>query len=137
MERHYELNDDQFEQQFKSRQLDPAIFSHEAHLRLAWIHITKYGLEKAIENICAQLFGYVEKLGATNKYNHTVTIAAIRAVNHFAAKSVADNFSDFIREFPRLKTNFKEIIRTHYSQDIFHIVSARRQYLEPDLLPFS
>jgi len=30
-------------------------FSHEAHLRLARIHITRYGIEKAVDNITRQL----------------------------------------------------------------------------------
>ena len=48
MEPHYALSDPEFEKQFESAVLDPKFFSHEAHLRLAWIHVTKYGVERAI-----------------------------------------------------------------------------------------
>jgi hypothetical protein len=38
MEKHLELTDLEFEANFKNCSLNPDIFSHEAHLRLAWIH---------------------------------------------------------------------------------------------------
>lgn len=136
MKNHVDLTDDEFEQQFENCLLDATLFTHEAHLRLAWIHIEKYGVEKAITKICFQLKRYVEFLGATDKYNETVTIAAIKAVNHFRLKSDATNFADFIAKNPRLKDNFKELLRRHYVTDIFNSQKARRQYLEPELLHF-
>lgn len=136
MEAHFELNDAIFERQFKNLELDPAIFSHEAHLRLAWIHIKKYGVEKAIENVCGQLLDFVNFLGARDKYNKTLTVAAIRAVYHFMKKEEIDTFYDFIQTYPRLKSNFKELMAFHYKIDIFNSESAKKTYLEPDLVPF-
>ncbi|GAB4004037.1 hypothetical protein GCM10028808_00890 [Spirosoma migulaei] len=137
MKSHFELSDELFAEQFKSCRLDPAIFSHEAHLRLAWIHIHQYGVDTAIETICEQLVAFVDALGARDKYNKTLTIAAIRAVNHFMNKSDANNFYDFIQQFPRLNYNFRELISAHYQVDIYKSELAKREYLEPDLLPFS
>jgi hypothetical protein len=137
MNSHFEINDELFETQFQNCELDPALFNHEAHLRLAWIHITKYGADKAIENITRQLFSFVVSLGAIDKYNKTLTVAAIKAVNHFICKSGTDNFYDFIQEFPRLRYNFRELMGFHYQVDIFNSEIAKQNYLEPDLLPFS
>jgi len=137
MNPHFELSDDHFEEEFKNCKLDPALFNHEAHLRLAWIHVTKYGEAKAIENITGQLYAYVVSLGAIDKYNKTLTIAAIKAVNHFIGRSGADNFAEFIQQFPRLKFNFKELMGFHYGINIFNSEIAKQHYLEPDLLPFT
>ncbi|MDX1943095.1 MAG: hypothetical protein SFU99_21205 [Saprospiraceae bacterium] len=136
MEKHFHLSDLAFEQQFADCSLDPTLFSHEAHLRLAWIHIKKYGIDQAIENICQQIKHYAASLGAHDKYNETVTIAAIRAVYHFMLRSKTDHFQDFIIENPRLKTSFKELLFSHYSTDIFTSERAKKEYLEPELLPF-
>jgi len=136
MEPHFKLIDIEFEKAFKNCSLDASLFSHEAHLRLAWIHIDKYGIEKAIKNICTQLLQFTQSLGAEDKYNTTVTIAAIRAVYHFKLKSNSDNFRNFILEFPRLKTSFKKLLEFHYSTDIFSSKKAKQEYLEPELLPF-
>jgi len=136
MKSHFELSDAQFEQQFKSCELDSSLFNHEAHLRLAYIHIEKYGSEKAIENVCNQLVAYVNHLRATDKYNTTLTVAAVKAVYHFMQRSTASSFKDFIAEFPQLKYGFKRLMQSHYDFDIFNSHKAKKSFLEPNLLPF-
>ena len=133
---HFQYTDKQFEQQFESCELDPTLFNHEAHLRLAWIHINKYGMDNALSNIQSQIKNFVKYVGAEDKYNTTLTVAAIKAVYHFMVKSESDNFDDFIREFPRLKNSFRELIDAHYGFDIFNSEQAKSEFLEPDLLPF-
>lgn len=136
MENHYDMTDLEFEQQFAGGMLEPRLFSHEAHLRLAWVHLHHYGIDKAIENIKTQLQHFVKVLGAKDKYHETVTIASIRAVYHFMQKSRANNFKDFIAENARLKYQFKELLSFHYSTNIFTSEKAKKEYLEPELLPF-
>lgn len=136
MQSHFELSDNDFELQFEDSSLDPALFTHEAHVRLAWIHLNKYGLEQAILNITGQLKKYVCVVGASSKYNATVTVAAIKAVHFFMGKSGSSNFKDFIAENPRLLTSFKELIGHHYVTDIFISEDAKENFLEPELEPF-
>ena len=136
MEKHLSLTDQEFEEQFSSCKMNSEVFSHEAHLRLAWIHINKYGFHTALQNISQQLKAFVEHAGAKDKYNKTLTLAAVNAVNHFVRKSKATNFETFIIEFPSLKNNFKGLIKSHYSVDIFNSTIAKKEFLEPDLLPF-
>ena len=137
MTSHLELSDDAFEKLFSACQLNPELFTHEAHVRLAWIHLKKYGEAQAIENIFIQLLNFVTQLGAADKYNKTVTIAAIKTVHHFIQKSQSTVFADFILEFPRLKCNFKELLGAHYGIDVFKLERAKHEFLEPDLLPFT
>ena len=133
---HYDLNDEQFETGFAKCEISPSIFNHEAHVRLAWIHIRKYGIEQAVENMTAQLRAFVEHVGAEGKYNHTVTIAATRAVYHFMLRSDSADFKEFIMTFPQLKERMKELLESHYSMDIFTSEKAKNAYLEPDLAAF-
>jgi len=44
MESHYKLSDTEFKKRFQTCALRPADFTHEAHLRLTYIHIDRYGL---------------------------------------------------------------------------------------------
>jgi hypothetical protein len=136
MPTHFDLTDTEFQFAFQTCTLDPTLFTHEAHLRLAWIHVKKYRVEQAIENINTQLLQFVDHVGARDKFNKTVTVAATRAVNHFINKSKSESFADFIQEFPRLKYNFKEVLTFHYGHDIFKSEKAKGEYVEPDLLPF-
>ena len=136
MKNHYTLTDSEFEAQFASASLDPDLFTHEAHLRLAWIHINRYGIDEAIKNICFQLKNFTATVGAVSKYNKTVTVAAIRAVYHFMKRSACADFRSFVEENYRLKTNFKDLMNAHYRTDIFKSDHAKSSYLEPELLPF-
>lgn len=136
MEKHFTLDNDQFESQFRNKMLDPDVFTHEAHIRLAWIYITKYGPEQACDNVVAQILDYVKMVGAEDKFNHTLTVASMKMIDHFIRKSSSVDFKSFIGEFPQLKTNFKGLVTQHYSFDIFNSSDARQAYLAPDLLPF-
>ena len=136
MEEHFKLSDSEFESQFINCELNPSIFSHEAHLRLAWINIELYGIEQAEKKIQNQLQKFVEFVGAKDKYNTTLTIAAIKAVYHFRLKSNSDNFKEFIAEFPRLKNNFSELMACHYGFDIYNSNKAKKEFVEPDLVAF-
>ncbi|HHC78969.1 MAG TPA: hypothetical protein ENK46_03740 [Flavobacteriia bacterium] len=136
-EKHLLLTNQQFEEKFKNCTLSPVLFTHEAHLRLAYIHIKKYGLAKAIKNLCHQISTFDKTFGDGTKFNKTVTIAATKVVYHFINKSKSVDFRGMIEEFPRLKSNFLGLIKSHYTLDIFNDKKAKRVYLEPDLLPFS
>lgn len=137
MATHYQLTDSEFESAFREGTLSPELFDHEAHLRLAWIHVRAYGWEQAICNICSQLKAFTIKAGAAHKYHHTLTIAAIKTVHHFMQKSRSESFRDFVVEFPRLRTHFRDLIFAHYSRDIFTDAQAKQFWVEPDLLAYS
>ncbi len=136
MEKHFALSDSEFEQKLINCELNPSEFSHEAHLRLAWINIKRYGIEKAEKKIQTHLLKFVNSVGAKDKYNMTLTLAATKAVYHFMLKSSSNNFKNFITEFPRLKYNFKELMSCHYGFDIYNSIKAKTEFLEPDLIPF-
>ncbi|CAM1343436.1 hypothetical protein [Tenacibaculum amylolyticum] len=136
MDTHFDMTDAKFENQFQNCTLNPQLFSHEAHLRLAWIHIKKYGVTIAEQNIQNQLQDFVKHVGATDKYHTTLTIAAIRMVNHYIQQSKAKDFQEFIKEFPELNNSFKALINSHYSYDIFSSEEAKSVFLEPDKVPF-
>lgn len=136
MDAHPPLTDSEFEEQFSNCTLDPSSFDHKAHIRLAWILISRFGEEKAGEIACSQIRNFAIANGAKEKFNKTVTVAAVKAVHHFMLRSESTDFESFINENPRLVHSFKELLGHHYSADIFRSEQARMKYLEPDLLPF-
>lgn len=133
---HYSFSDTEFEKQFADTTLPPTLFSHEAHLRLAWIHIRKYGKAQAIEQICEQIKRFDQTHGDGTVFNRTVSVAAVEAVAHFITKSKAEDFPTFIESFPRLQFHLKDLLAQHYSWDIFKDPAAKATFLAPDLLPF-
>lgn len=83
-----------------------------------------------------QLLNFVTRHGVQDKYNKTLTVAATKAVYHFMLKSKSDNFKSFIAEFPQLKSHLKELIDSHYSNNIYSSEKAKTSYVEPDKSSF-
>ena len=136
MKTHCSLTDDQFLHQLQMATLDVAFFNHEAHLRLAWIQLKRHDNKNAISKTCTLIQNYVQVLGAMDKFNKTLTVAAVEAVAHFMQKTEVRSFEVFIEANPQLTLNFKGLLQTHYSFDIFSSTSAKSDYLAPDLVLF-
>lgn len=137
MQAHFKLDDTTFEQQFDNAVLPDALFTHEAHLRLAWIQLERFEIEEAAIRVCEQIQKYASSLGAATKFHKTLSTAAVHVVAHFKQKSQSISFQEVLQEFPRLNEGFKELLLSHYSQDVLFSTEARTHYLEPDLIPFS
>ena len=136
MDTHFDLTDLEFKTTFEAKTFNPKLFTHEAHVRLAWIYLNTYDVEQAIEAFCTQFVDFVTLYKAKGKYNKTLTIAAIYIINHFKTKSASGDFKTFILEYPELVTEFKHLIELHYSLDVYASVQAKQYYIEPDLQPF-
>ncbi len=111
-------------------------FTHEAHIRLAWIHLKNNGLNTAIDLVTKQIRAYVRHLGAQDKYHHTLTIAAVKTVHHFIKISPFEPFEKFIEHNPRLLSDFKTLVHTHYSEQLIQSELSRSSFCEPDLMPY-
>lgn len=136
MEAHFDLSDKEFARQFANCTLNPQYFTHQAHLRLAWIHIIQYGINKAIENITGQISHFATSNGDTEKYHETITVAAVRTVYHFMLKSEANDFQQLLKEYPRLYTSFQSLLGSHYSDNILYSKHAKQNFIPPDLMPY-
>lgn len=135
-EKHHLLTNDEFEEKFRSCKLPACYFTHEAHLRLAYIHIEKHGVKQAIKNISKQLIDFDEKFGDGTKFNKRLTIASAKVVQHFMEKTSAIDFKGMLLEFPELRSNFCELLRQHYKLDFFK-KEKEEDYLEAALLPLN
>ncbi|MFC7773860.1 hypothetical protein [Flavobacterium sp. GCM10027622] len=136
MEKHFEFTDAEFIQQLSDCTLPAALFSHEAHLRLAWIQLQHNHVEQAIDIIRVQIQNYAASLGAKDKYHETITVASVKAVAFFIQKTQSTTFLELVTQNQSLKTHFKSLLATHYSTDIFQSEEAKKTFLKPDLDPF-
>ena len=69
------------------------------------------------------------------KFNMTVTVAAVKAVDHFVRRSKV-NPSLHSYPNPQLKENFRGLMDSHYGFDIFKSETARSEFVDPDREPF-
>lgn len=131
-EKHYLLSNDELEEKFKNCKLSPKHLTHEAHLRIAYLYIQKYGVKQAIKNISKQLINFDSMYGNGTKFNQRLTIAATKVVELYMQKTSATNFKDMLLEYPQLRSNFCEILRNHYKLDFFK-EEKEEEYVEPSL----
>ena len=135
-EKHHLLTNDEFEEQFESCTLPECYFTHEAHLRLAYIHIKKHGVKQAIKNISRQIIAFDTKYGDGTKFNTRLTIASAKVVEFFMHKTSAKDFKGMLLEFPRLRSNFCEVLKEHYKLDFFK-QEKEDEYLESSVLLYN
>ncbi len=72
------LSDKEFIEAFEDQSLQPELFNHYGHLRLGWLYLKAYPLDIAIEKTVSGISAYASSLGATDKFQHTLTEAIIR-----------------------------------------------------------
>lgn len=128
------MTDSTFLTQFRNLSLQPELFTHKAHIRLAWLQINLNGLEAAIKNCCNQISAFASFHGDDQKFNETITTASVYAVNHFMKDE--SSFEEFIEKNPQLLSDLKTLINSHYSYDIFAAENTRELFIEPDVQPF-
>lgn len=136
MNDHNQLTGTAFIERLNDCTLDPAMFTHEAHLRLGWIMVRMHGTERAGGLLCGMIARYARSPGMAEMFNRTITIASAHIIAHFLSRSRTADFATFIAQFPRLRNNFRELLDAHYSDRLHSGEDAAANFLEPDLQPF-
>ena len=134
---HSQYTDKEFIYAFESKGFPPNLFTHEAHLRLAWIYLIQYDEPLAIDKTCQGIQNFDQFHSDGTKYHVTLTVASVKVVHHFRQKSNATTFENFVAEYPKLVTSFKELLFQHYDKGVLTDPKAKTAYLQPDLLPFT
>lgn len=90
--------DEQFIEQFEDRTLNPRYFNHYGHLQLAWLYLHKYSLEIAIEKMTGGISAYATSLGATEKFQRTLTEAIVRIMAARFHDSMEESLQQYLME---------------------------------------
>lgn len=123
-----------FRDAFEACVIALADFSHEAHVRLAYVYLAEGDVESAVDRMRAALLKFIEHNGIPrSKYHETLTRAWVLAVSHFMNKASSASAADFIANNPELLDS--TIMLTHYSASVLFSSDARAGWVEPDLDP--
>ena len=124
------LSDEAFLDCFERRALSS--FTHTDHVRLAFIHARRGGVEAAVAG-ARQIRGFAADAGATAKYHDTLTVAWARVIAHLVSRSAEVAFPGFLTAHPELQD--RGLLRRHYSDARLWSEEARARFVEPDLRP--
>jgi hypothetical protein len=113
-------------------------WSHRAHVRIAYLYSLRLDWDAAIEQMRRSIKAYNR---ATNTpetldrgYHETITQAFMRLV--FAAARQAESCTsseEFCDQHPELLN--KLVLRQYYSPDRMMSMTAKKEFVTPDLLP--
>ena len=135
------LTDPQLLAAFESQSIPRDLWTHRAHVKIAYLYLTKLPFPDALENIRTG----IQKLNAANKvedsptsgYNETTTVAfahlvaaTIAAYSPVFPTPTADVFCD---THPHLLS--RHILRLFYSPTQRMHPHAKTQFIAPDLTP--
>ena len=130
------MNDDDFIRQFEDCSFPFDQWHHRAHVKLAYIYLTRYGFEAALAKLRNGIRAYNAANNvpdhATSGYHETMTQFWLRiievTIQQYGPLPSADQFVDFHPQLSQKKNH-----RLFYSPGLFMSPEAKLKFVEPDL----
>jgi len=115
------MTDDELMTTFEDDTIAPAAFSHERHVRVAWLLARRYGPDDGFTRLVRGIKSMAVRAGKPNAFHLTLTRAWFDLIALVEDTDAAPELLD------------KSIIKRFYSPE--RIAEGRAQWLEPDLHP--
>ncbi|MEP6671114.1 MAG: hypothetical protein ABJF10_18280 [Chthoniobacter sp.] len=155
------LSDAEFLRQFADCTLPYVHWTHRAHLRVAYLYVTQFGLADAIPKVTAGIRAYNRSQNIvdtpTSGYHETMTVAWLHIVAAMVAEYGPTGETDRCRasaslaaaggapalqsspaeQFLAAQTHLQEkkLLRLFYSRERFGSPEAKYTFVPPDLAP--
>jgi hypothetical protein len=127
------MTDDEFLAAFDSCTLPQPLWTHEAHVRLAWLCLGRMPFAAARDHVRAGIRKYNASLGNTTGYHDTVTVAFVRLIA--ARRTPGESFAAFRLAHPDVFSKDRPILLTYYSKAVLDSAEARAGFVEADVGP--
>ena len=133
-------SDDEFLAAFEDCTLPyPSEWDHRAHLRTAYLYLSRHPLDEAIAKMRAGIQRYNAAKGIVDTpvvgYHETLTQMWMRILHGLRATVGPEaNFDAFVERHPYLLQKF--LGRLYYTRERMTSPLAKREYVPPDLTPF-
>jgi hypothetical protein len=123
------MSDDEFLAAFEQGKSNGK-FSHQDHLRVAWLLLRRHGRELGANKLADGFRSFTQALGVPEKYHETVT----RFWAHVVADAMAvapsgESFEAFLRRCEHLLDS--KMIERHYAPEVLKSDLAKREYVAP------
>lgn len=130
---HRDYSDEIFVGKFEDLSLEPHLFSHEAHLRLAYIYLQMYNPIKALAKIRKGIQKFDQHFSKGEKYHETITTALVKIIEERIRKQNSDSWVSFVENNKDL-LKFKKILERYYSLKLLASAEAKKTFLNPDII---
>jgi hypothetical protein len=131
------MSDHEFLEAFENCSLPAADWTHEAHVRMAWLYLRKLGEESGLGRIRLGIRRYnAQVLKKSLAYHETITIAYARLIAHrLTTLPIGHTFDDFRAVSSDLLDRKLSALLIHYRHETLLGDLARARFIQPDLEP--
>ena len=130
------MTDPEFLDAFVALTLPRPLWTHEAHLRLAFLRLQAAGNDctAALSVVRQQIQAYNAAHANPGGYHETITAAWLRVVAARAAGNPVQSFAEFQATHPDLfSPNY--LLLNHYTRPVLFSPEARAAFVPPDGTP--
>lgn len=132
------LDDDLFLRFFEDCSLPFETWTHRAHVRVAWLFLTRFPVDVAIERVRSGIQAYNAAHNVPEAldrgYHETITVAFMRLIHaRLNEAATATSFDTFCSAHPDLLD--KRVLLQFYSRERIMSAEAKRTFVEPDGSP--
>lgn len=133
------LSDEELWNQFLDARLSREDWTHRAHVRIGFLHVSKHPFAESLELIRTRIQQLNEAHGTPETpdrgYHETITYAFLRLIAYAAQHESHINSDAFCESHPELLD--RRVLLHYYSRDRIMSMQAKSAFVEPDvkLLP--
>jgi hypothetical protein len=145
------MTDDEFLAAFEAASFTRPEWTHEAHIRMAWLYLMRYPATVALERVRSGIQKLNAKIGSTTPeqqvrcirlasrpgtstgYHETITLAFVRVIA--GRLNSNEDFATFRKRNPDLFDRARSVLLRHYTKERLHSPEAQNTFVEPDLEP--
>ena len=126
-------DDEAFLAAFETCTLNPALFNHRGHLRLALLHLQAQGFETTATTLPRRIQRYATYLGAPEKFHATLTHALLELVQErLTLMPPGTPWEAVLAAHPELERDALALVQERHSPAQLATAEARQRALPPD-----
>jgi hypothetical protein len=126
------MTDEDFLAAFEGCTLPRTEWTHVAHLRMAWLYLTRLPFGDALQRVRDGIRRYNASAGSDG-YHETVTVAFVAVVG--SRLRAGEDFTGFRARNPELFARSPAVLERHYSPAALSSAAARQRFVRPDREP--
>lgn len=131
----HELTEGRLVDGFENCTLDPALFDHESHVRVAWAYLQELTLSQAIERFSVGLKRFAAAAGSPKKYHETMSWFYVIKISERYESGAKADWPAFRAANPDLFAHKGGLLFDYYSKDLLTSKLARCHFVLPDRAP--
>lgn len=132
------MNDDVFLRAFEACSLPAELWTHQAHVRVAFLYLTRFELSEAIDRVRIGIKAYNSFRGVvdgpSSGYHETTTLAFMHLIHQtLHQRGPFENFDRFCERHSELLD--PRVLLCYYTRDRMIGAQARSTFVPPDIAP--